>query len=64
MPQGAAAFARVLTGAGIANTIDEFTGGHTDRTRVRFETAVLPFFARVLATAERPGTCATTPPRF
>ena len=58
VPQGAAAFSRELERAGIRHTLDEFTGGHTDRTRERFETAVLPFFARVLATQDREGTCA------
>lgn len=54
---GTAAFSRELKRAGIAHTLEEFTGGHTDRTRERFETAVLPFFARVLATQERRGVC-------
>lgn len=54
---GTAAFSRELKRAGIAHTFDEFTGGHTDRTRERFETAVLPFFGRVLSTQERRGAC-------
>lgn len=57
VPLGTASFSRELNRAGIAHTLDEFTGGHTDRTRERFETAVLPFFARVLTTQERPGAC-------
>lgn len=59
VPLGTAAFSRELTRLGIPHTLDEFTGGHTDRTRERFTTAVLPFLARVLATEERPGACAT-----
>lgn len=56
--QGATAFARELDRVGIAHTFEAFTGTHTDHTRERFETAVIPFFARVLATRDRPGTCA------
>ena len=58
VPQGASAFSRELKRAGIGHTLDEFSGGHTDRTRERFETAMLPFFARVLTTQDRRGTCA------
>lgn len=57
VPLGTATFSRELTRAGIAHTLDEFTGGHTNRTRERFETAVLPFLARVLATQDRRGAC-------
>ena len=53
VPLGAAAFSLALTRAGIPHTLDEFTGGHIDHTRERFETAVLPFFARVLAPGQR-----------
>ena len=56
---GTAAFARELERAGIPHTLDEFTGGHTDHTRKRFESAMLPFFARVLVTQEGRGICAT-----
>jgi hypothetical protein len=51
------AFARELERAGIPHTLDEHTGGHIDRTRKRFESVMLPFFARVLATQEGRGTC-------
>ena len=54
---GTEAFARELERAGIPHTLDEYTGGHIDHTRKRFETAMLPFFARVLATQEGRGTC-------
>lgn len=54
---GASAFARALNRAGIPHTHVEFTGGHIDRTRERFEQAVLPFFARVLRTQDGPGAC-------
>ncbi|MBS0581663.1 MAG: hypothetical protein JSS42_01015 [Proteobacteria bacterium] len=54
---GAAAFSQELERAGIARTFEEFTGTHTDHTRERFETSVLPFFARVLATQDQPGAC-------
>jgi S-formylglutathione hydrolase FrmB len=57
VPLGTAAFARELERAGIPHTLDEFTGGHTDHTRKRFEKTVLPFFARVLATQDARGTC-------
>ena len=49
VPAGAAAFSRELTRVGIANSYDEFNGGHVDRTRERFETAVLPFFERAFS---------------
>ena len=49
----------MVTRAGIAHTLEELPGGHTDRTRERFENAVLPFFTRVLATQDRPGSCLT-----
>ena len=54
---GTEAFARELARAGIPHTLDEYTGGHIDHTRKRFETAMLPFFARVLATQDGRGTC-------
>ena len=54
---GAAAFSAALQRAGIPHVFEAFAGGHVDRVRERFETAVLPSFARVLATQERPGAC-------
>lgn len=56
--QGATAFSRALGQAGIAHAFDAFEGTHTDHLRERFETAILPFFARVLATRDRAGACA------
>lgn len=56
---GTLAFASELKRAGIPHTLDEYTGGHTNQTRKRFETALLPFFARVLATQEERGVCET-----
>lgn len=55
---GAAAFSQALQQAGIAHAYEAFAGTHTDHLRQRFETALLPFFARVLATPARPGACA------
>lgn len=49
VPAGAAAFSRELTRAGVANSYDEFTGGHVDRTRERFETVALPFFEKAFS---------------
>ncbi|HEU0277692.1 MAG TPA: alpha/beta hydrolase-fold protein [Rhodanobacteraceae bacterium] len=57
VPLGAAAFSRELTRDGIANTFVEFEGTHTDHARERFETAMMPFFARVLATPGQAGAC-------
>jgi S-formylglutathione hydrolase FrmB len=56
---GTLAFARELGRAGIPHTLDEYTGGHTDHLRKRFESAMLPFFARVLATQEGRAICET-----
>ncbi len=56
---GTLAFARELGRAGIPYTLDEYTGGHTDHTRKRFENAFLPFFAHVLATQKERGVCGT-----
>lgn len=50
---GAAAFSRALTRAGVPHTFAVFTGGHVDRTRERFETAVLPFLERVFTAPMR-----------
>jgi hypothetical protein len=55
VPLGVADFSRELDRAGIVHTVDQFAGGHTDRTRERFETVVLPHLARVLATQDRQG---------
>lgn len=49
VPAGAAAFSRELTRVGVVNSYEEFTGGHVDRTRERFETVVLPFFERAFS---------------
>jgi S-formylglutathione hydrolase FrmB len=54
---GSREFAQELGRAKIPNTLDEYTGGHTDRTRERFESAILPFFARALATEGKSATC-------
>lgn len=54
---GATGLSAQLDRVGIAHAFSLFTGPHIDHTRERFETALalIPFFARVLATAERPG---------
>jgi S-formylglutathione hydrolase len=52
---GTVAFARELQRAGIRHTLDEYTGGHTDHTRKRFERALLPFFARVFSLQDENG---------
>lgn len=57
VPLGTTAFAQELARAGIAHTLDLFAGGHVDRTRVRFETAALPFFARVFAAQADANAC-------
>ena len=49
VPAGARAFAQMWERAGVRHTLDEFTGGHVDRTRERFETRLLPLFGRVLS---------------
>jgi hypothetical protein len=54
---GTLAFARELQRAGIRHTLDEYTGGHTDHTRQRFEGALLPFFARVFSKQDERGAC-------
>ena len=52
---GARAFSAGLTKAGVSHTLEAFDGGHTDRTRDRFERHLLPYFARAFATtATRP----------
>lgn len=58
VPLGATAFAQELARAGIAHTLELFPGGHVDHTRERFETAVLPFFARVFAVQGDTSSCA------
>jgi hypothetical protein len=45
VPAGARAFAEALRRAGIPYSLDEYTGGHVDHTRERFETRLLPFFS-------------------
>ena len=54
---GAEAFSRGLGDAGIPHAYTAFEGGHVDRVRDRFETVMLPFFARVLATQGKRGAC-------
>jgi S-formylglutathione hydrolase FrmB len=55
VPAGARAFAETLHRAGIPYTVEEYTGGHTDHARERFETRLLPFFSRVFsASGEHP----------
>ncbi len=61
VPLGAAAFSRELSRGGIAHTYTEFTGGHVDHTRERFETAVLPFFARIFSGSGASSSCGVTP---
>lgn len=58
--EGARAFSHELEKAGIAHAFDAFEGTHTDHLRQRFEASLIPFFARVLKTENRPGTCAPT----
>ena len=49
VPAGTRAFAEVLKQAGIPFTLEEYTGGHIDKTRERFEKHVLPFFSRAFS---------------
>lgn len=52
VPAGSRAFAGELQRAGASCTLEEYTGGHTDRTRERFETRLLPFFGRAFSGEE------------
>ncbi len=54
---GARAFADALARAKIPYRLDAFAGGHTDRTRQRFEQRVLPFFAQQFSGAAPNGNC-------
>lgn len=54
---GARAFSQALDRHGIAHAFTTYAGTHTDHTRERFETAMLPFFARAFAAAGEPKTC-------
>lgn len=53
VPLGTRAFAGALRRAGISYTLDEYTGGHVDKTRVRFETGLLPFFSKAFAASAK-----------
>lgn len=55
---GARAFSQALDRHGIAHAFATYDGTHTDHTRERFETAMLPFFARAFASAAAPKACA------
>jgi S-formylglutathione hydrolase FrmB len=57
VPLGARAFADALTRTKIPYRLDAFAGGHTDRTRQRFEQRVLPFFAQQFSGAAPSGNC-------
>jgi S-formylglutathione hydrolase FrmB len=46
VPLGSRAYADALARAKIPFRLDAFAGGHTDRTRQRFEQRVLPYFAQ------------------
>ncbi|HSJ10712.1 MAG TPA: hypothetical protein VK928_12390, partial [Longimicrobiales bacterium] len=46
---GSRAFSALLTERGITHTVSEFDGDHVGSVRVRFHTALLPFFARAFA---------------
>lgn len=55
---GAEAFSLALSRAGIAHDFVEYPGGHVDHARERFEAAMIPFFAKALASPGHRGTCA------
>ena len=55
---GSRAYADALARAKIPFRLDAFAGGHTDRTRQRFEQRVLPFFAQQFSGAAPGGPCA------
>jgi S-formylglutathione hydrolase FrmB len=57
VPLGSRAFADALARAKIPYRLDAFAGGHTDRTRQRFEQRVLPFFAQQFSGAAPSGNC-------
>ncbi len=58
VPLGSRAFADELARAKIPYRLDAFAGGHTDRTRQRFEQRVLPFFSQQFSGAAPNGNCA------
>lgn len=58
VPLGSRAYADALARAKIPHRLDAFAGGHTDRTRQRFEQRVLPFFAQQFSGAAPSGPCA------
>ena len=47
IPVNVRALDSLLTGMGIAHTVEVYTGGHVDKVRERIVTRVLPFFAQV-----------------
>ena len=57
VPLGSRAFVDGLARAHISYRLDAFAGGHTDRTRQRFEQRVLPFFAQQFSGAAPSGNC-------
>ena len=57
VPLGSRAYADALARAKIPYRLDTFAGGHTDRTRQRFEQRVLPYFAQQFSGAAPNGNC-------
>jgi len=57
VPLGSRAYADALARAKIPYRLDAFAGGHTDRTRQRFEQRVLPYFAQQFSGAAPSGNC-------
>ena len=57
VPLGSRAYADALARAKIPYRLDAFAGGHTDRTRQRFEQRVLPYFAQQFSGAAPNGNC-------
>jgi S-formylglutathione hydrolase FrmB len=57
VPLGSRAYADALARVKIPYRLDAFAGGHTDRTRQRFEQRVLPFFAQQFSGAAPSGNC-------
>ena len=57
VPLGSRAYADALARAKIPYRLDAFAGGHTDRTRQRFEQRVLPFFAQQFSGAAPGSPC-------
>jgi hypothetical protein len=46
-------FSEELAQLQVPHSVVSFRGDHTERTRERFETAVVPFFSRVLEIGEK-----------